>query len=133
MKLKIKDSYPLIVLVFSLSLALTNPIIREDDVLRVGWAIIHTIICVGYITGLFILKEIRKLYVLVSNDEIIFSYDMERIREWAFNMDCMFEDCIYLSHEQFNKAIRTHLEKLIKFVGRWIPPEMRDQREEEKQ
>ena len=127
MKIEIKDSYPLIVLVLSLSMSLFNPIIRENDVLRVGWAIIHTVICVGYVTGLLILKEIRKLKALILNEEI------EKVKEWAFNMDCMFEDCTYLSHEQFNEAIRSHLEKLIKLVGRWIPPEIRDQREEEKQ
>ena len=61
MKLKIPDSFPLFILCLSLSMALFNPIIRESDVLRIGWAIIHTIIAVSYITGLIILKAIRSL------------------------------------------------------------------------
>jgi len=61
MKLKFKDSFPLFIMVLSLSLALFNPIIRESEVLRVGWAIIHTIIATSYLTGLIILKAIRSL------------------------------------------------------------------------
>lgn len=59
MKFEFKDSIPLFVLVVSLSMALFNPIIRSSEVLRVGWAIIHTIIAVSYVTGLIILKAIR--------------------------------------------------------------------------
>lgn len=61
MKLKFKDSFPLFILCISLSRALFNPVIRESEVLRVGWAIIHTIIAVSYITGLIILKAIQHL------------------------------------------------------------------------
>lgn len=61
MKLTFTDNIPLFILVLSLSLAIFNPIIRENDVTRVGWAIIHTIIAVGYITGLIILKAIHEL------------------------------------------------------------------------
>jgi len=61
MKIEFKDSIPLFVLVLSLSMALFNPIIRSSDVLRVGWAIIHTIIATSYLTGLIMLKAIRNL------------------------------------------------------------------------
>ena len=118
MKLEFKDSFPLFILIVSLSLALFNPIIRENDVLRVGWAVTHTIIAVGYVVGLVILKAIRNL-----------SMEDEKVQEWAFNMACMFEDCTYLSHEQFMKDARIHLENLIELVGQWTPPEIRDQQE----
>jgi len=61
MKLDAGDIYPLVVLTLSLALALITPIIRDNEILRIGWAIIHTIIAVGYITGLFILKAIQEL------------------------------------------------------------------------
>jgi len=61
MKIKFSDSFPLFILVLSLSMALFNPIIRENEVLRVGWAIIHIIIAVGYVVGLLILKAIHEL------------------------------------------------------------------------
>ena len=61
MKVEIKDSYPLFILILSLSLAMFNPTIRENDILRVGWAITHTIIAVGYVVGLVILKAIHDL------------------------------------------------------------------------
>ena len=61
MEFTLKDNIPLFIMVLSLSLAIFNPVIRENDVTRVGWAIIHTIIATGYITGLIILKAIRNL------------------------------------------------------------------------
>jgi len=118
MKFKFSDSFPLFILVLSLSMALFNPIIRESEVLRVGWAIIHTIIAVGYMVGLVILKAIQDL-----------SMENEKVQEWAFNMACMFEDCTYLSHEQFMKDAKIHLENLIEIVGTWTPPEIREQQE----
>jgi len=117
-KIKFSDSFPLFILVLSLSMALFNPVIRESDILRVGWAIIHIIIAVGYVVGLVILKSIRNL-----------SMEDEKVQEWAFQMACMFEDCTYTSHEQFMKDARIHLENLIELVGTWTPPEIRDQKE----
>ena len=61
MKVEIKDSYPLFIWVLSLSLAIFLPGIRDNDVLRVGWVITHTIIATSYVTGLIILKAIRNL------------------------------------------------------------------------
>ena len=116
MKIEVKDSIPLFVLCLSLSMALFNPTIRDSEVLRIGWAIIHIIIAVGYVVGLVTLKAIRNL-----------SMEDEKVQEWAFNMACMFEDCTYLSHEQFMKDARIHLENLIELVGQWTPPEIRDQ------
>ena len=118
MKLTFEDKLPLFFMVLSLSLGMFLPVIRENDVLRVGWAITHTIIAVGYVVGLVILKAIRNL-----------GSETDKIQEWAFNMACIFEDCTYLSNEHFMKDARTHLEKLIELIGQWIPPEIRDQKE----
>ena len=61
MKLTFEDNLPLYFIVLSLSVGMFIPVIGENDVLRVGWAIIHTIIAVSYLTGLIILKAIRSL------------------------------------------------------------------------
>ena len=61
MKLTFEDNLPLFFIVLSLSLGIFLPVIRENEVLRVGWTIIHTIIAVSYITGLVILKAIQDL------------------------------------------------------------------------
>jgi len=50
---------------------------------------------------------------------------IEDIQEWAFNMECMLEDCTYMSLKQFDRDAKTHLESLVKLVGKWIPPELR--------
>lgn len=118
MRIKFVDNIPLFILVCSLSLAIFNPIIRNSEILRVGWAIIHTIIAVGYVVGLVILKAIKNL-----------SMEDEKVQMWAFEMACMFEDCTYTSHEQFMKDARIHLENLIELVDTWTPPEIRDQQE----
>ena len=61
MKLTFEENLPLFFIVVSLSLALFLPVVKDNDVLRVGWAIIHTIIATSYLTGLIILKAIRNL------------------------------------------------------------------------
>ena len=61
MKLTFEENLPLFFIVLSLSLALFLPVVRDNDVLRVGWAIVHTIIAVSYITGLIMIKAIRNL------------------------------------------------------------------------
>ena len=70
MKVTFSDSFPLFILVLSLSMALFNPIIRENDVLRVGWAIIHTIIATSYLTGLIMLKAIRSFRLTPIEKEV---------------------------------------------------------------
>lgn len=61
MKFTIRDNVPFLIIVLSLSLAIFLPQIRENEILRVGWAVIHTIFATSYLTGLIILKAIRNL------------------------------------------------------------------------
>ena len=61
MKLTFEDNLPFFYIAISLLLTLFLPGIRENDVQRVGMAIIHIIIAVNYLTGLIILKAIRNL------------------------------------------------------------------------
>ena len=61
MKMSNRDAMPLIVIAISLSLALFLPTISENEVIRVGWAIIHAIFAVGYIVGISIINEIHSL------------------------------------------------------------------------
>jgi len=50
---------------------------------------------------------------------------LEGVQEWAYTMGLMYEDCVYLSHEAFEKDAKTHLGTLVDLVGKWVPPEMR--------
>jgi len=59
MKFSNRDAWPLIIIAASLSLGIFVPTISENEVIRVGWAIIHTIFAVGYLVGISIINEIQ--------------------------------------------------------------------------
>ena len=50
---------------------------------------------------------------------------LEAVQQWAFQMEYMYEDCSYLSHEAFDKDAKKALQELISIVGKWIPLEVR--------
>jgi len=60
-KEELREAAPLLLICFSLILAFLIPSVRENDVLRVGWAIINTTVLVGYLVGHYVIKEIRSI------------------------------------------------------------------------
>ena len=68
MKFNRSDIYPIIALIFSLGLGSVIPMIRDNDVIRVGWVIIHVVIFVGYLVGIHILGAIEELKLLIPSN-----------------------------------------------------------------
>ncbi len=63
--------------------------------------------------------------VYINLDSLIkLDSKIEAVQQWAFQMECMYEDCSYLSHEAFDEDAKKALKELINIVGKWIPPEV---------